>query len=345
MDRKDVPVETLDLPPRYHVECGEAGLYLMNAEGRRVMRLPGEVASTDPPETGHQHPSAEQGSGAWQELWIATRGGGSLPAFASKILVVFFCALLASVLLQSPAQASYLGYNAADYENQIVWKKHGEFNKKYSRFLANAAGSWNNERTATGNDNFARFVQAANTNDPATLDVRLYKETDSRLGFYRHYPGPKQDWVRINKLLLGFYSGKQKQKTVTHELGHSNDLAHSTLDDLSYCNISVMTPSATCYAGQRILPFTALPAGHDREDVAGAPLINTANTDTVLTEPDRYPEYDTAPTEPGRYPEYDTFGGEKAKVSETVVEQSGVVTIIEYAPPVPFRLSGEGEST
>jgi hypothetical protein len=60
--------ETLDLPAGYHVERGEAGVYLMDPEGQRVMRLPGDVASTDPRESGHQHPSAEPGPGRWQEL-------------------------------------------------------------------------------------------------------------------------------------------------------------------------------------------------------------------------------------------------------------------------------------
>jgi len=48
---RKVSVGNLDLPPGYSAERGEAGIYLVDPDGRRMMRLPGDVAFTDPCET------------------------------------------------------------------------------------------------------------------------------------------------------------------------------------------------------------------------------------------------------------------------------------------------------
>ena len=45
MDGRDTLVRGQDLPPGYYVERSEAEAYLIDPEGRRVMRLPASVAS------------------------------------------------------------------------------------------------------------------------------------------------------------------------------------------------------------------------------------------------------------------------------------------------------------
>ena len=62
VDAKKVSVEELGLPPGYSVERGEAGVYLVDPDERRVIRLPGDIALADPRETGGPE------SGGWQEL-------------------------------------------------------------------------------------------------------------------------------------------------------------------------------------------------------------------------------------------------------------------------------------
>lgn len=57
---RTVSVESLDLPPGYYAERSEAGAYLVDPDGRRVMRLPDDVALSDPRESGY--PSAKPGS-------------------------------------------------------------------------------------------------------------------------------------------------------------------------------------------------------------------------------------------------------------------------------------------
>lgn len=44
MNPRKVSVGNLDLPPGYYAERGEAGVYLMDPDRRRVMRLPGDMA-------------------------------------------------------------------------------------------------------------------------------------------------------------------------------------------------------------------------------------------------------------------------------------------------------------
>ena len=77
MSLRDGPVEqsekvsvgNLDLPPGYYAERGEAGVYLMDPDGRRVMRFSSDVASAgDPRETGRLKPSAKPQPEEWQEL-------------------------------------------------------------------------------------------------------------------------------------------------------------------------------------------------------------------------------------------------------------------------------------
>jgi hypothetical protein len=65
---RKVSIENLDLPSGYSAERGEAGVYLVDPDGRRVMRLPGDAVLADPREAGHRDPSAEPESGGWQEL-------------------------------------------------------------------------------------------------------------------------------------------------------------------------------------------------------------------------------------------------------------------------------------
>jgi hypothetical protein len=67
--RKKVSVGNLDLPPGYYAERGETGVYLMDPDGRRVMRFSSDVASAgDPRETGRLKPSAKPQPEEWQEL-------------------------------------------------------------------------------------------------------------------------------------------------------------------------------------------------------------------------------------------------------------------------------------
>jgi hypothetical protein len=68
VDDRKVSIENLDLPPGYSAENSEAGVYLVDPDGRKVMRLPGDVALADPREAGHPDPWAEPEPGGWQEL-------------------------------------------------------------------------------------------------------------------------------------------------------------------------------------------------------------------------------------------------------------------------------------
>lgn len=57
------------MPPGYYAERGETGIYLMDPDGRRVMRFSSDAASAgDPRETGRLKPSANPGTEDWQEL-------------------------------------------------------------------------------------------------------------------------------------------------------------------------------------------------------------------------------------------------------------------------------------
>jgi hypothetical protein len=69
VNQSKVSVGSLDLPPGYYAERGEAGVYLMDPDGRRVMRFSSDVASAgDPRETGRLEPSAKPQPEEWQEL-------------------------------------------------------------------------------------------------------------------------------------------------------------------------------------------------------------------------------------------------------------------------------------
>ncbi len=68
VDRRKASAGNLDLPSGYSVERGEAGVYLVGPDGRRVMRLPGDAAPADPREAGDRDSSVEPGPGWWQEL-------------------------------------------------------------------------------------------------------------------------------------------------------------------------------------------------------------------------------------------------------------------------------------
>jgi hypothetical protein len=66
VDQRNVSVGNLDLPPGYYAERGETGMYLMDPDGRRVMRFSNDVASAE--ETGRLKPSAKPQPEEWQEL-------------------------------------------------------------------------------------------------------------------------------------------------------------------------------------------------------------------------------------------------------------------------------------
>jgi 16S rRNA C967 or C1407 C5-methylase (RsmB/RsmF family) len=69
VDVRKVSVENLDLPPGYYAERGESGVYLMDPEGRRVMRFSSDVASAgDPRGTVRLKPSAKLQPEEWQEF-------------------------------------------------------------------------------------------------------------------------------------------------------------------------------------------------------------------------------------------------------------------------------------
>ncbi len=66
VDIRKVSVGNLDLPPGYYAERGESGVYLMDPDGRRVMRF-----SSDLPPAGEStalKPSAKPQPEEWQEL-------------------------------------------------------------------------------------------------------------------------------------------------------------------------------------------------------------------------------------------------------------------------------------
>jgi hypothetical protein len=64
VDGKNVSFGNLDLPPRYSAERGEAGAYLVDPGGRRVMQLPGDLALANTREPGRPDPEPDR----WQEL-------------------------------------------------------------------------------------------------------------------------------------------------------------------------------------------------------------------------------------------------------------------------------------
>ncbi len=60
-----VSLGNLDLPPGYSAERGEAGAYLVDPDGRRVMQLPGDLGlANNTRGTGRPGPEL----GGWQEL-------------------------------------------------------------------------------------------------------------------------------------------------------------------------------------------------------------------------------------------------------------------------------------
>jgi hypothetical protein len=66
--RKDA-VGNLELPPGYYAERGESGVYLMDPDGRRVMRFSSDVSlAGDSREPGDLKPSAMAHPEEWQEL-------------------------------------------------------------------------------------------------------------------------------------------------------------------------------------------------------------------------------------------------------------------------------------
>jgi hypothetical protein len=65
VDQRQLSLGNLDLPPGYYAERGDTGVYLMDPDGRRVMRFSSEVASADASrETSRLKPQPEE----WQEL-------------------------------------------------------------------------------------------------------------------------------------------------------------------------------------------------------------------------------------------------------------------------------------
>jgi 16S rRNA C967 or C1407 C5-methylase (RsmB/RsmF family) len=69
VDQERISVGSLDLPPGYYAERGETGVYLMDPDGRRVMRFSSDVASAgEHQETTRLKPSAKPGPEEWQEL-------------------------------------------------------------------------------------------------------------------------------------------------------------------------------------------------------------------------------------------------------------------------------------
>jgi hypothetical protein len=66
VDVRKVSVGNLDLPPGYYAERGESGVYLMDPDGRRVMRFSSDVSSAAEP--SGLKPSAKPQSEEWQEL-------------------------------------------------------------------------------------------------------------------------------------------------------------------------------------------------------------------------------------------------------------------------------------
>ncbi len=66
VDQRQLSLENLDLPPGYYAERGDTGVYLVDPDGRKVMRFSGEVASAGDP-VGLK-PSAKPQPEEWQEL-------------------------------------------------------------------------------------------------------------------------------------------------------------------------------------------------------------------------------------------------------------------------------------
>jgi hypothetical protein len=69
MDVEKVTVGNLDLPPGYYAERGESGIYLMDPDGRRVMRFTSQLSpARDPWDAGGLKPSAKPHAEEWQEF-------------------------------------------------------------------------------------------------------------------------------------------------------------------------------------------------------------------------------------------------------------------------------------
>ncbi len=66
VDKRQLSLENLDLPPGYYAERGDTGVYLVDPDGRKVMRFSSEVASVGDP-VGLR-PSAKPQPEEWQEL-------------------------------------------------------------------------------------------------------------------------------------------------------------------------------------------------------------------------------------------------------------------------------------
>ena len=66
VDVRKVSVGNLDLPPGYYAERGESGVYLMDPDGRRVMRFSSDVSPAG--DSPGVKPSAKPQSEEWQEL-------------------------------------------------------------------------------------------------------------------------------------------------------------------------------------------------------------------------------------------------------------------------------------
>lgn len=233
---------------------------------------------------------------------------------------------LALVLLFAAAGAgsAHLNdYNAANDDGKIVVRYNSTMTPEYQKYLDTAFSSWNKARSDTGGVNFPEFVYDT-PEIRSTLNVGLYSESNSTLGFYRHYSGVKTDLLRLNTATLGRKPAANKQRTATHEAGHAAMFTHN---DFS-CRESVMPQTSTCGSS-----FSQAPAVHDRSDVAKAPKMWSDN-DAGSAGITQQIEEEAVGDLPVGYAKREILveGEERTVVSETLRYPDGFL-IVEYDAP------------
>jgi hypothetical protein len=182
-----------------------------------------------------------------------------------KKLMILLMVLALSIVLAGTAYAHYLDFSAANTNGRVVYEYNGNLTQKYREYSNRAVREWNEEKNVTNSANWPSMNQK-NSNNTATLNVgACLSGCDTALGFYQHYPGPKEDIIRLDQSALNQYRVEGQQKVVTHEFGHSGGLDHNNVG----CAFTVMGgPNAPCETS-----FIMFPGSHDRNDVNNSPRL------------------------------------------------------------------------
>ena len=197
--------------------------------------------------------------------------------FALKFLITMIVGALL-VLAAGTAYAHYLDYSAANNNGRVIYKYNDNLTQKYREYSNRAVREWNEAKDVTNSANFPRFVQK-NTNNTTTVNVgACISGCDTALGYYQHYPGPKEDLIRLDQSELNTYREEGQQKVTTHEFGHSGGIDHNNVG----CAFTVMGgPTAPCESN-----FIWFPGSHDYNDVNNSPrLWNTNDFAKTYDEP------------------------------------------------------------